>query len=57
MQNNASSWLIYNKDDASTTKNYFQIEFIKIGEWTSKHETDTTTKNIGTAKINRRTMW
>ena len=57
IENNASSWLIYNPDDASATKNSFQVEFIKIGEWTGKKETDTTTKNIGSAKINRRTIW
>jgi len=57
IQNSASSWLIYNPDDATSTKNSFQVEFIKIGEWTGEKETDTTTKNIGSAKINRRTIW
>lgn len=57
MENNASSWLVYNEDDPSATKNSFQVEFIKLGEWSGKHETDTTTKDNVNLKTNRRTMW
>jgi len=57
MQNNASSWLIYNQDDQNATKNYFQVEFIKIGDWTGVRENNTTTKKIKSAKTNRRTIW
>lgn len=57
MQNSASNWLIYNPNDANETKNYFQIEFLNIGKWTGEYETQTTTKDIGSAKINRRVIW
>ena len=58
MENNASEWLIYNEDNASAVKNYFSAEFYKIGVgWSGEHETNTTTKDPGTATTNRRSMW
>ncbi|MFA6138458.1 MAG: putative Ig domain-containing protein [Sulfurimonas sp.] len=58
MENNASSWLIYNKYNAASTKNEFEVEFEGSGSsWTGKHETNTTTNKSGTDKTNRRTMW
>ena len=58
MQNNASRWLIYNEDDPTATRNTFPVEFENAATgWSGEHETDTTTKDPGTATINRRTMW
>ncbi len=57
MQNEASRWLIYNEDDPTATRNEFQVEFDKLGDWTGEHETDTTTKSTGGVKTNRRIMW
>ncbi|QFR42695.1 Ig domain-containing protein [Sulfurimonas xiamenensis] len=57
MHNNASRWLIYNEDDPTATRNEFQVEFDKLGDWTGEHETDTTTKSTGGVKTNRRIMW
>jgi len=57
MQNKASKWLIYNKNSEDEDKNYFEIEFIKIGQWTGKYENKTTTRKINTPKINKRTIW
>jgi len=57
MQNEASSWLIYNPENNNAKVNSFDIEFINIGEWTGKHKTDVTTNKLDTSKINRRTIW
>ncbi|MCX6053298.1 MAG: hypothetical protein NTZ60_12420 [Campylobacterales bacterium] len=58
MENNASSWLIYNKYNTAATKNEFEIEFEGAdSNWSGKHETNTTTIRSGTDKTNRRTMW
>ena len=58
MENNASGWLIYNEDDAGAVTNSFPVEFEQAGGgWSGEHETDTTTDDPGTAKINRRSMW
>lgn len=57
MENNASSWLIYNKYNANDTTNEFEVEFEGQGNWAGKHETNTTTKSDGATKTNRRTMW
>ncbi|MEA3330773.1 MAG: hypothetical protein U9Q29_03665 [Campylobacterota bacterium] len=58
MENNASRWLIYNEDDPTATRNEFPVEF-EGGDsgWSGKHETNTTTKDPGTATTNRRSMW
>ncbi|MCK9472282.1 hypothetical protein [Sulfurimonas sp.] len=57
MHNNASSWLIYNKDVSSATTNEFQVEYDKVGGWSGAHETNTTTKGVGSTTTNRRLMW
>ena len=57
IQNSASGWLIFNPDLATSSSNSFQVEFIDAGKWTGEHETNTTTRNIQTSKINRRTIW
>lgn len=58
MENNASAWLIYNKDNATATKNQFSVEFEKAGTaWSGEHETTTTTETKSAIRTNRRTMW
>jgi len=58
MEVNASSWLIYNENNASAVTNPFQAEYNKAGTgWSGKRKTTTTTKASNTSKINRRTMW
>ncbi|MBN2782155.1 MAG: putative Ig domain-containing protein [Campylobacterales bacterium] len=57
MENNASSWLIQSDTSSSETKNYFQVEFLKLGEWSGIYETNTTTKDNENIKTNSRIMW
>ncbi|MCF6310455.1 MAG: hypothetical protein L3J19_08325, partial [Sulfurimonas sp.] len=57
MENNASGWLIYNKDDSTATKNQFSVEFLNSGNWTGENETDVTTKKDANVITNRRSMW
>ena len=58
MENNASSWLIYNPDDPTATRNEFSVEFEKtVTGWSGEHETDTTTKDPVSVKTNRRVLW
>jgi len=58
MQNNASSWLIYNQFDSTASQNTFEVEFMNpASDWAGKRETNTTTKRNATDKTNRRTMW
>lgn len=57
MQNSASSWLIYNPYNPNATSNEFEVEFSKNGDWIGKHETNTTTKQNASDKMNRRSMW
>lgn len=58
MENSASDWLIYDPSNPLATKNQFSVEFENGGAgWSGKHETGTTTKNVGTPITNRRTMW
>ncbi|QOY51627.1 Ig domain-containing protein [Candidatus Sulfurimonas baltica] len=58
MENNASGWLIYNKDDPTAIRNQFSVEFEKIGgEWSGAHDTDTVTKDTNATRTNRRIMW
>jgi len=57
MENNASSWLIYNQRDANATTNEFSVEYSKSGGWSGKKETDTVTKSLEVPKTNRRSMW
>ncbi|MGE4419974.1 MAG: hypothetical protein AB7D38_09090 [Sulfurimonas sp.] len=57
MQNEASTWLIYNESNVNAITNEFQVEFDNIGAWTGEHETNTTTKTPEGATTNRRIMW
>lgn len=58
MQNEASPWLIHNENnDATATRNEFQVEFNNQGDWTGENETSTTTKDSNTSITNRRIMW
>lgn len=58
MENNASTWLIYNKYNAADTKNEFKVEFDGgASSWAGKHESNTTTDRTGTNTVNRRSMW
>lgn len=58
MENNASSWLIYNETDINATRNSFPVEFENaVTNWSGYHETNTTTKGIGAVKTNRRSLW
>jgi hypothetical protein len=58
MENNASSWLIYNPDDPTATRNKFSVKFNKTSTgWSGAHETNTTTKDPSTVTTNRRTRW
>ncbi|DAB28248.1 MAG: hypothetical protein A2513_06475 [Sulfurimonas sp. RIFOXYD12_FULL_33_39] len=58
MENNASSWLIYNETDINATRNSFSVEFENASSnWSGEHETSTTTKSVGAVKTNRRSTW
>ena len=58
MENNASSWLIYNKYDSTDTKNEFEVEFENPNsDWAGRHETNTTTNSNAASRTNRRSMW
>lgn len=58
MENNASGWLIYNKDDPTATRNEFAVEFEAPGTgWSGEHETNTTTQDVGAVRTNRRSNW
>ncbi|ADN09842.1 hypothetical protein [Sulfurimonas autotrophica] len=58
MENNASGWLIYNKYNANSITNEFQVEFIKPGgDWAGVHETNATTNKNASENTNRRLMW
>jgi len=58
MENNASSWLIYNDYDSTATKNQFSVEF-EGGDsyWSGVHETNSSTKDSDAIRTNRRSMW
>jgi hypothetical protein len=58
MENNASTWLIYNEDNINATTNEFSVEFEQIGgSWSGEHETNTTTNDTNVTRTNRRSMW
>ncbi|MFA5461259.1 MAG: Ig domain-containing protein [Sulfurimonas sp.] len=57
MQNEASSWLIYNENDPTATRNEFQVEFDSSSGWSGAHDTNTTTKNRSGTTTNRRVIW
>ncbi len=57
MENNASSWLIYNKNDVNDMTNEFDVKFVNTGVWTGPNETNVTTRNRSSVITNRRSMW
>ena len=58
MQNNASSWLIYNQYDSNATTNSFSVEFEGDDSyWSGINETESSTKDSTIIKSNRRSMW
>jgi len=58
MENNASYWLIYNKDDVNAETNEFKVEFGGgTTGWSGAHETNSTTKDHPATITNRRSMW
>jgi len=58
MENNASSWLIYNKYNAAATTNEFEVEFTdNNSSWAGQRETNTTTNRSASDITNRRSMW
>jgi hypothetical protein len=59
MENNASSWLIYNQyKPAGATTNEFEVEFESANNsWAGVHETNATTGSSASSKTNRRSMW
>ena len=58
MENNASSWLIYNPYDANDDDNDFEVEFTNSdSSWAGQKETDTVTNRNASDKTNRRSMW
>ena len=58
MENNASSWLIYNPYDINDDDNDFEVEFTNSdNSWAGQKETDTVTNRNASDKTNRRSMW
>jgi len=58
MENNASSWLIYNQFNSNATKNEFEVEFNNADTaWAGARKTNDNTKRNAADKTNRRTMW
>ncbi|MGB3961270.1 MAG: hypothetical protein WBK95_03480, partial [Sulfurimonas sp.] len=58
MENNASSWLIYNMYNASATKNNFEVEFQSPeSDWTGIKDTNNTAVGRGAFWTNKRLDW
>jgi len=58
MENNASSWLLYNQFNANTQYNEFEVEFNNDDTtWAGHRETDSNTNRNAADKTNRRLMW
>ena len=57
MENDASPWLIYNEDDPTATRNEFQVEFGSSSSWSGERDTNTTTRDVGAVRTNRRSNW
>jgi len=58
MDNIASKWLIYNKYDASKSKNEFEVEFVKgASSWGGVDDANSTSQTQENSKTNRRIMW
>ena len=58
MENNASSWLLYNKYDSTDDKNEFEVEFTKAAsQWSGSHDTNNTTSTKASSWTNKRFSW
>ncbi|MEA2099118.1 MAG: putative Ig domain-containing protein [Campylobacterota bacterium] len=58
MENNASTWLIHNRDDSTATINKFSVEFEGANSsWSGIHGTDSKTRDTDVNRVNRRSMW
>jgi hypothetical protein len=58
MENNASSWLIYNKYDNAATTNEFEVEFYNSAvNWTGVKGTNTTTDSNAKPTTSKRILW
>lgn len=62
MQNEAPTWLIYNKYDANADKNEFEIEILDAADdttsWAGSAEEDVgSTQKVANERANRRIMW
>jgi hypothetical protein len=58
MENNASSWLIFNQYNAADTTNEFEVEFVNSSaDWAGVDGANSATENNATTKTNRRIMW
>lgn len=58
MENNASSWLIYDKYNNAATTNEFEVEFYNSAvNWTGIRNTNTTTDSNATTTTNKRILW
>ena len=58
MENNASSWLIYNEDNANAITNSFPVTFEYINnDWSGLNETKNTSSGRGANWTNKRLDW
>jgi hypothetical protein len=58
MENNASSWLIYDKYNNAATTNEFEVEFYNSAvNWTGIRNTNTTTDSNATTTTSKRILW
>lgn len=59
MQHNVNMWLVYDKDNANSTSNEFEVEFIggQDGSWAGKTDTNAETNTTAAPITNRRIMW
>jgi hypothetical protein len=59
MQHNVNMWLVYDKDNANSISNEFEVEFIggQDGSWAGKTDTNAETDTTAAPITNRRIMW
>ena len=58
VENNASSWLLFNEDDPTAATNSFSVEYNNYdSHWNGVHETETRTNDYNISQTNRRIMW
>lgn len=58
MENNASSWLIYNPNNAAATTNEFEVEFdASASSWAGQNESNSTTQQNASQNTHRRIIW